>query len=83
MESERPLLKVKESIDVNDYVQHPNAGRNIQQLVGLKYEGYYLLEVFLIGGNLTELCLYVSTLVLLLLCFDLNLDVNPVLQLKV
>ena len=21
------------------------------------YEGYYLLEVFLIGGNLTELCL--------------------------
>ena len=25
---------------------------------GEKYEGYYLLEVFLIGGNLTELCLY-------------------------
>ena len=27
---------------------------------GEKYEGYYLLEVFLIGGNLTELCLYVT-----------------------
>ena len=27
-------------------------------LKGEKYEGYYLLEVFLIGGNLTELCLY-------------------------
>ena len=25
---------------------------------GEKYEGYYLLEVFLIGGNLTKLCLY-------------------------
>ena len=27
---------------------------------GEKYEGYYLLEVFFIGGNLTELCLYMS-----------------------
>ena len=26
---------------------------------GEKYEGYYWLEVFLIGGNLTELCLYI------------------------
>ena len=26
---------------------------------GEKYEGYYLLEVFLIGGNLTELCLFI------------------------
>ena len=24
-----------------------------------KYEGYYLLEVFFIGGNLTQLCLYI------------------------
>ena len=27
---------------------------------GEKYEGYCLLEVFLIGGNSTELCLYMS-----------------------
>ena len=25
---------------------------------GEKYEGHYLIEVFLIGVNLTELCLY-------------------------
>ena len=27
---------------------------------GEKYEGYYLLEVFLIGVNLTKLCLYMD-----------------------
>ena len=26
---------------------------------GEKYEGYYLLELFLVGGNLIELCLYI------------------------
>ena len=29
---------------------------------GEKYVGYYLLEVFLIGGNLTELRLYIQVL---------------------
>ena len=33
---------------------------------GEKYEGYFLLEVFLIGGNLTQLCLYIVKLALLL-----------------
>ena len=35
---------------------------------GEKYEGYYLLEVFLIGGNWTELCLYIGSL------YDFNFD---------
>ena len=28
---------------------------------GEKYEGYYYLKYFYIGGNLTKLCLYIHT----------------------
>ena len=46
---------------------------------GEKYEGYYLLEVFLIGGNLTELCLCMLTLVLNLV-LTLGQDKVPVIH---